>query len=247
MIPVLDSQGPTPLYHQVKQQLRRSIQSGAFAPHTPIPSERELIAQFGVSRITVRQAITDLVAEGLLYRRHGSGTFAAPQQVRPISATLSKLTGHVEELQLRGYEPVVELLELSRTAMPSEVSQALERSEGAEGWHLRRLVRVDGQPLLILDGYLPSDLDLNIGPAELERLPIPQILEQAGIQPVEGALTIAARAASPAEAASLGAEPGASLLQVTRVIRGRQGRPVEWSRALYRSDRYQYEVELRRR
>ncbi len=244
---MLQSRGLIPLYQQLKQQIRQAIESGAYPPNTAIPAERELIAQYGVSRITVRQAITDLVTEGLLYRRHGSGTFVAPPQVRPIAVTLSKLTGHVEELQLRGYEPRVLLLELGRAVMPSEVARALEREEGAEGWHLRRLVSVDGQPLMILDGYLPLDLGLSLTPEDLQSTPIPLLLEKAGVQPEAGALQISARVSSPEEAAALGTEPGAALLLVTRVIRTAHAHPIEWSQALYRSDRYHYEVELRRR
>lgn len=244
---MLDAGSPLPLYHQVSRALRESILAGSWAPNEAIPPERELIERFGVSRITVRQALTDLVAEGLLYRQHGRGTFVASRSSAPIAETLSELTGHLEELQLRGLEPEVEVLSLALLPMPAEIAQALERPVGAEGWFLRRLVRVEGEPLMLSEIYLPSDLGILLRDDEVRSSGMARLLEEAGFRPTRGAQRIAARAVTAEQARLLAIREGEPALRVIRVIAGRDGQPLVWFRTLYRADRYEYEVELKRR
>src|SRR5690242_9052151 len=95
-MPTLERSNPLPLYYQLKQVLRQQITAGHLAPHTAIPSEPELVARYRVSRATVRQALTELVHEGLLYRQHGKGTFVCEPRVQQ---NLSELTSFSEELR----------------------------------------------------------------------------------------------------------------------------------------------------
>lgn len=244
---MLDPSGPLPLYQQLKAVLRRSVEVGTWAPHQAIPPERELIAQFGVSRITVRQALADLQAEGVLYRRHGKGTFVAPPRTGPIAAGLSELTGHVEELQVRGLSPEVELLRLTREPLPPATALALSRPDGAEAWRIIRLVRVSGLPVMVAEAWVPTDLGVPFHSVNLKDQAVARILEEFGQVPARGLQRISASRATPAEARLLGAQLKDPLLEVTRTIRGLNDRPLEWSRAVYRPDRYHYEVELRRK
>lgn len=244
---MLDPGSPVPLYQQLKTALRRSVESGVWQPNQAIPPERELIDRFGVSRITVRQALADLEAEGLLYRRHGKGTFVAERQRAPIAESLAELTGHLEELQLRGLAPDVKVLALRRCPLPADVAEALARPPGAEGWFLYRLVRVDGVPLMLSEVYLPVDLGLVPEPEVVQAVGMAQYLTDHGHVPVRGLQRIGAQAALAGEAELLGLEPGAPVLRVIRTIVGPQDRPVVWLRTLYRADRYEYEVELKRR
>lgn len=101
-MPTLDHASPLPLYHQLKEELRRFIHSGHLAPHAAIPSEPELVANYHVSRATVRQALNELVQEGLLYREHGRGTFVREQRVLPTSSAFTSLS---EEITRRGKRP----------------------------------------------------------------------------------------------------------------------------------------------
>src|SRR6266699_289497 len=78
-MPTLERSNPLPLYYQLKEVLKQQIRAGHLAPHTAIPSEPELVSSYHVSRATVRQALTELVHEGLLYRQHGKGTFVCEQ------------------------------------------------------------------------------------------------------------------------------------------------------------------------
>lgn len=99
-MPTLERSNPLPLYYQLKEVLKQQIRAGHLAPHTAIPSEPELVAQYHVSRATVRQALTELVHEGLLYRQHGRGTFVCEPRVQ--QHTISELTSFSEELRRRG-------------------------------------------------------------------------------------------------------------------------------------------------
>ncbi|HWI61248.1 MAG TPA: GntR family transcriptional regulator [Symbiobacteriaceae bacterium] len=244
---MLDPGSPVPLYHQLKLALRQAIESGAFPVGEAIPPERELIERYGVSRITVRQALADLEAEGYLLRRHGKGTYVAPRTPGAIAESLSELTGHLEELQRQGLDPQVEVLTLATRTLSHEVAESLRREPGAEGWYLFRLVRVAGAPLMLSEVWLPLDLGISLTPSDLERRGMAQILTESGAPPLRGHQRIGAQAATAEEARLLEVQPGEAVLRVTRIITGVGDRPLVWFRTLYRADRYEYEVELKRR
>src|SRR5918911_3838227 len=113
-MPILERSNPVPLYYQLKEVLRQQIHAGHLAPHSAIPSEPELVARYHVSRATVRQALTELVHEGLLYRQHGKGTFV--RELR-IQQTVSELTSLTTALRKQGNRPGSLLLisELTRS------------------------------------------------------------------------------------------------------------------------------------
>src|SRR5207237_9066590 len=119
-MPTLERTNPLPLYYQLKEVLKQQIRSGHLAPHTAIPSEPELVANYHVSRATVRQALAELVHEGLLYRQHGKGTFVCEPRVQQ---TVSILTSFTEEMKRRGKRPggillISELLRGFETTLP---------------------------------------------------------------------------------------------------------------------------------
>jgi GntR family transcriptional regulator len=245
-MPVLDPENRMPLYHQIENHLRDVIGSGAWKAGEAIPPERLLMEQYGVSRITIRQALANLVAAGLLYRKHGRGTFVAGLQDRPITESLANLTGHLEELQLRGLNPRVEVLALETRPMTAEIAEDLGRSPGAEGWYLYRLVTVDQQPLMLSTVWLPRDLGIELNEEVLKQYGMALLLTQNGIFPLRGRQRIGATGAGPEEARLLGIGTGEAVLRVSRVILGAADRPLVWFRTLYRADRYEYEVELKR-
>src|SRR5205807_1250315 len=101
-MPTLERSNPVPLYYQLKEVLKQQIRAGHLAPHTAIPSEPELVMQYQVSRATVRQALAELVHEGLLYRQHGKGTFVSEPR---IQQTLGELISFTETMRRRGKQP----------------------------------------------------------------------------------------------------------------------------------------------
>ena len=98
---------PLPRYYQLKEIMRERVQSDEWKPGDLIPSERELSEKYGISRMTARQAITDLVNEGLFYREQGKGTFVSQ---RKITQQLIRLTGFTEDIKARGQKPGTRVL-----------------------------------------------------------------------------------------------------------------------------------------
>src|SRR6266581_7179913 len=140
-MPTLERSNPLPLYYQLKQVLRQQISAGHLAPHTAIPSEPELVARYRVSRATVRQALTELVHEGLLYREHGKGTFVCEPRVQQ---PLSELTSFTEEMRRRGKHPGGLLL-ISELVRGSEtVRKRLALTDTEQAIRLERLRTADG-------------------------------------------------------------------------------------------------------
>lgn len=239
---MLDPHSSLPLYVKVKQALLREIRQGHYAPHQPVPPEHVLVQRFGVSRITVRRAISDLVAEGVLYRKAGKGTFVA---AGPIVEVLSELTGHLEELQRMGLAPQVEVLEFATRPPQPDAAAALDDPPLA--LFARRLIRVQGTPLLVLDISIPAHLGLQVDPDLLSRVPINRLLEEGGHFPAAAEQRIGARPAYANEASLLQVPAGAPVLEVVRTEWGAGGQPLLWSRAVYRADRYQCVIRLHRR
>src|SRR5258706_6198424 len=101
-MPTLERSNPLPLYYQLKEVLKQQIRAGHLAPHTPIPSEPELVTRYKVSRATVRQALSELVHEGLLYRQHGKGTFVCEPRVQQAVSAITSLS---QDLRRRGKRP----------------------------------------------------------------------------------------------------------------------------------------------
>ncbi|HYG58024.1 MAG TPA: GntR family transcriptional regulator [Symbiobacteriaceae bacterium] len=239
---MLDVESALPLYVQVKEKLIRQIRSGVYQPHEMLPAERELEEQFGVSRITIRRALSDLVHEGLVYRKVGLGTFVA---AAPIVETLTELVGHLEELQRKGLKPDVLLVEQGfREACP-EVDQALGAPPGV--YFVRRLIKVEGEPLLLLDLCLPGDLGIAFDVAQITEVPVHTVLDRHGLVAYAGEQQVSARKMQRWEAELLEVPLGTPGLEVVRTEWTAEGRGLLWSRALYRSDRYQYVIRLHRR
>lgn len=240
----LDARSPIPLYHQLKSELAARIAGGEWRADEPIPSERELIERYGVSRTTVRQALSDLVAAGLLYRVQGRGTYVAPPQ---IVQTLSDLTGFAEELQRRGMNPEVRVLAAREQLLPPEPARALGLEPGGPAWAVERVVSVDGSPLFTDQAFFVPELRDILRGGQPGSVSFYALLEARGWRITRGEQRIAATVLDGAASRLLRVPEGSPALQITRVTFAEDDRPVEWARALYRADRYQYVVELRRR
>lgn len=228
--------GTRELKHVVVREHVRALLRGA-DPGTPAPSERELVAQFGVARMTVRQALDALVVEGLLERVPGRGTFVAPPrskaaQVASFSEAMVR-RGHVAQSQT--------LLARVEQAGPG-VSRALEIEPGTPVIHWRRLRRASGQGICVQDVYV----DHMLMPDLLEG-PLPDSFYDAlgalGLRPTWAEDSLQAEHPTPEEAMLLELEPTAPILRVSRRALAAD-RVVEVSRSAYRSDRYTLYLQL---
>ncbi|HEY0888446.1 MAG TPA: GntR family transcriptional regulator [Nocardioides sp.] len=220
---------------QVREYVRALIVDEA--PGSPAPSERELVTRFGVARMTVRQAMDSLVAEGLLERIPGRGTFVA----RPRRASTPVLS-FTEQMQRRGLLPESQTLVARREQAGPGVARVLGLTEGDPVIHWRRLRRADGTPMCIEDAYLNEVLlpgFLQGGtPTSLY-----DDLATRGLRPTWVEDSIAADLAAREEAELLEIGPGAAVLRTQRRALC-DDKVVEVSRSVYRSDRYTLRIQL---
>lgn len=234
---------PVPLYWQLQEWLRDRIRSGAWSSGDAVPTEQELAVRFGVSRTTVRQALAALVHEGLIHRRPGKGTFVA----RPkIGQALDTLRGFAEELRLQGLAPDVEVLHVGPAPAPREAREALRLRPAERTVRIDRLVRVEGQPLLWDRSFVSAALGIAWERQELTRRHVFELAEAHGFAVEEAEQTIEAAGASRSVAHRLGVPFGAPVLLVRRLTFAAGDRPLIFSVAVYRGDRYRYRVALKR-
>ncbi|WP_225028348.1 GntR family transcriptional regulator [Xinfangfangia pollutisoli] len=236
-----DDPGAGPLYLQLQRRLAEAIATAKLAPGDSLPPERDLAAMTGLSRVTVRKAIQELVAAGQLVQRRGSGTFVAPR-VERLEQALSVLTSFTEDMARRGR--AVDSIWLSRRidAPAPEESMALGLGPGARVARLERVRRSDGTPLAIERAALP--LSALPDPDEVENS-LYTALERRGCRPVRAVQRISAANLSPRDAELLSVPPGAAGLKIERIGYLPDGRVVEYTRSLYRGDAYDFAVELK--
>ncbi|NML46192.1 GntR family transcriptional regulator [Ramlibacter sp. G-1-2-2] len=212
------------LHRQVFLVLRDRIVSGALPAASPLPTEGELCEQFGVSRITVRRALADLTAQGLVERRHGVGSFVqAGARVQREQASLD----YVESLRQRAAETKVTVLGLERVVPPADIAAFLGLQPADKAVHVRRLRRLEGQPVMLTEAWVPLDLGQHVTALALRRQALYEIVQAQGVTLGRVVQEITAVAASPEQAQHLATEPGAPVLQLVRLMHGRDARPIE--------------------
>lgn len=227
---------PVPYYAQLAELLRDGILRGVWHPGEMIPSEADLERFFGVSRTVVRQALGELVADGLVYKQKGRGTFVS----RPKDADLvvEEIRGLDEEMRARGREVTTHVLEVQVVPAPPLIADELRIPE--ESWvvHLTRVRSVDGAPIVKVGTYLPHPRFASILDADLENRSLYGWLEREhGVRARGGPRRVEAALAGRETAADLEVAPGSPLLVLAAVTEDEDGTPFEYFRAAYRGDR----------
>lgn len=230
-----------PLYLQLKRLIKAQIQDGRLAPGDRVPSERELSDQFGMSRMTARQALIELVREGLLYREQGRGTFVA---VRKVSQGLLTVTSFTEDMHSRGIVPSSVILSLTTEAPSLPDRERLRLDLGHQMVRVRRLRLGDGRPMALEEASLPQSLVEGIEEHDLSRGSLYEFLKSRQIELQGAHQTLEAILADEEQAMLLAVPQGAPLLLLERLSYDQFERPAEFVRAVYRGDRYRFYVEL---
>ena len=218
------------LKHVAVREYVRDLVNGA-EPGTPAPSERELVQRFGVARMTVRQAMDTLVAEGLLERVPGRGTFVAEPR-----SEVGRLTGYTEDMTRRGLLAESQTIVARREKAGPGVARALNLTEGDPVIHWKRLRRADGLAMCVEDAYLsevliPGFLQSGM-PTSLY-----DALERRGLRPTWAEDSLQADVATVEEAEQLEILAGSPVLRIARRARSHD-KVVEVSRSVFRGDRF---------
>lgn len=224
-----------PLHRQLFLCLRDRIHRGIYAPGSLIPNEAQLCELFGVSRITVRRALADLEAKGLLLRKQRLGTFVHPDfQPARQSGTLAFLDA-LESTALDAMP--AQTLAIRREAPPADIASLLQLAPGEPAQHTRRLRLENGAPVVLSDAWAPLDLLKGVAESALRKSLVYQVLLAQGIVFDRVVQEISAEAADPENAAWLQTEVGAPLLRVTRLLHDTQDRPIQHLTARSSPDR----------
>ena len=223
---------PEARYQEIERWLRRRVRRSA--PGDPLPSESELAARYRVSRMTARQAVQNLAAEGLVQRRRGAGTFVAP---RPIHRHESALLSFTEDMRRRGVKASSRLLQAGLRAATGADVEALRLSAGARVVAISRLRLADGVPLAIEHAALPAEC-AGVLADDLETGSLHESLAARGRVPGVSRSWIRARLATATESRLLEVPRRSALLVERRIIYDTQGMPLEHTETAYNADAY---------
>lgn len=235
----LDRGSPVPLYFQVAQQIEDMIDRGELPPGSRLDNELQLADQTGLSRPTMRQAIQYLVDKGLLVRKRGVGT----QVVHGLVKRQVELSSLYDDLLQGNQMPSTVVLASDTAAASDDVAVALRLPPGAPVVHLERLRCARGEPLAIMQNWLPVGL-ADLRADRLERHGLYETLRTAGVHLRVASQRIGARAATATEARLLHERRGAPLLTMTRTTYDDSGRAVEYASHVYRPELYSFEIAL---
>jgi len=239
----IDRASAVPCYHQLKDSLKDNIVSGAWPPGTTLPSETHICEAFGVSRITVRQALAELELEGLVRRERGRGTFVAEPKIR--ERIVGHLTGFYEDMTAQGLEPQTRVLNKSIIEAPPWLAETLEVMPGVPLIRIERLRMISREPVLLSVTHIPEAICTNLASEDLEKQSLYALLEKRyGVQIARGRRVIEAIAASENDASLLGVAGGTPLVLIKSITYLSDGRPVEYYEAKHRGDRTRFEVEV---
>lgn len=229
-----------PLYAQVAMLLREEIRTTR-QPGDSLPTEPELMDRFGVSRITIRRALDELVAEGLVVRQQGRGTFVRERQ---ITQDLSQLASWTNAMRSQGYDPQTVSTEIDVLEASPDLKAMLDLGAYERLLRIQRVRYANGEPICVMTNYIAERLIPDLKRSGLTDDSLFVTLASHGYYPVRAEDTVEARPATEAEAAALHLDVGAPLLQVTRRSFDRKGRPLDVAIVANRSDRFRYTVRV---
>jgi GntR family transcriptional regulator len=244
--PRIDRSSALPYYVQLKEALTEGIRSGRWKPGERLPSEPELCQSFDVSRTVVRQALQDLVYEGVIVREKGRGTFVAEAKISSTSLVHS-LIGFHQDMAERGFEPYSKVLEQVMMPATLQVARYLHIEELNPVIKLERLRFIHEDPIVLVTSYLPYEICPLAVTADFTRQSLYAFLaETYAIALSRGRRRIEATVANEELAELFRIEPGAPLLRMESVTFSEQDRPIEYFVGFFRGDRSRFEVEVLR-
>lgn len=233
-----------PLHRQVRDAIRREVRDGKLIDESGrLMSETELVKHFGVSRITIRDAIRPLVDEGMFAREQGRGTFLRSNR---SENWVGRLMGFSETIKETGYEPGARILHRGMTNKHDASVRAQLRERAV--WELRRLRLAGNTPIAIEHAFYPPDVGLELEKRDLTAILMYRVFEsELGLDIKEANQTISATLADEDEATLLGAAVGDPLLAIERLTISSDNRPLELLRAVYLPDYFSLSINLTRR
>jgi GntR family transcriptional regulator len=228
--------GRVPRYHRIAESLRERIRGGEWTAGAPLPNQRRLARDFGVTLMTLRQALELLERDHLITRRHGLGTFVAAPT---IDYEITKLRRFAGDLSARGESVSTRVLAARPAIADRRVSAALGLPARARVVMVERLRLVDDHPMSLQRSFLSARVGEEVLTSDLVETPLSQVLEfKLGIVIVRAHEAVSAIRLGPREAGELGCPPGAPAFESERVSFDAAGQPVVFDRVFIPGDRF---------
>lgn len=227
-----------PRYLQLSQHIRWAVESGQLRVNDPLPSERDIALLTDLSRVTVRKAVAELVRDGIVVQRRGSGSFISS---RRVEQSLSTLTSFTEDMKRRGMSVTSRWLERGIFDPSPEEVFALGLAHDEKVARIARLRSADDRPLAIERAALPTSI---LADPDLITTSLYAVLAESGNRPVRAIQRISAANINAADAALLSVDTGEAGLYIERISFLKSGRAAERTLSIYRGDAYDFVAEM---
>ncbi|WP_121664656.1 GntR family transcriptional regulator [Metabacillus litoralis] len=241
---MIDKHSPLPLYYQLEEQIKKSIISEELQPGDVLPSERELSENYQISRMTVRQAITNLVNKGYLYREKGKGTFVSSQK---FEQNLQGLTSFTEDMKARNLVPGSKLLHFEISPAIEEIKEWLSLEEEELIYKIKRLRLANDEPIAVETSYLPVKLIPGLTPDILGNSLYKYIEDDLQLSIGHAAQTVEAAIVRDEDIKHLNVNKNVPVLLIQRETYLEDGTPLEIVKSSYRADRYKFKINIERK
>lgn len=235
---------PQPLYVQIRDNIRHKILDGSYAVHERLPSENELMNQFEVSRITIRQALRDLYNEGLVFSAQGKGTYVSkPKAVQNVQ----RLQGFGEAMGAQGYEATARVLGIQQRKPPKAVANALNLATSADVVEVKRVRYLDREAICVENSYFVLEIGQRLLGLDLSGDIFPLLENSFGIALGMANIAIDATVADEETCRLLNLQAAEPILRVERLTHDRSGKPIDFEYLCYRGDAFKYQFRVERK
>lgn len=242
---MVNKQSKIPIYYQLEEAIKNEINKNGMEPHSPIPSEREYAEKHGISRMTVRQAINNLVSQGILYRERGRGTFVSEQK---FEQDISQLTSFSEDMRKRQLIPSTKIIKMNECTGPSAIHDKLKLAITDVIYEIVRLRLANNEPIALETIYTPKKLVGTLNDHQIEASFYRYLEDTRGLSIKRGFQSIEAGLANSEEVTYLQIKKNDPVLIMHRIsfLDDAAGTPIEFVKSVYRADRYKFNIEMNR-
>ncbi|MDP4084872.1 MAG: GntR family transcriptional regulator [Bacillota bacterium] len=240
---MIKKNSPIPIYYQLEEHIKELIENGELKPGDSLPAERVYAEEYKISRMTVRQALTQLVNEGYLHRIQGKGTFVAE---RKIMQPLQGLTSFTEDMKARGFKPGSQLIRFEVIPATIQIADQLSIQEYAPVYEIKRIRMADDVPMALETNYISANLIKGLTENIVNQSIYSYIEGHLGLKIETASQIIESSIANQIEANSLSIKKGSPIMLIQRNTYLENGTPVEFVKSVYRADRYQFMIQMKR-
>lgn len=240
---MINKNSPIPLYYQLQELIKDLIEKGELKPGDTIPPEREYAQKFQISRMTARQAFTQLVNDGYLHRIQGKGTFVSE---RKIVQPLQRLTSFSEDMIARGLKPGSQLLSFEIIPSPSQIASQLDIQEYEPIYEIKRIRLADDDPMALETSYVPANLVKGLTEEIVQKSVFSFMEQHLNFRIDHATQEIESSIANQSEAKFLKIKKGSPIMLIQQKTFLQDGTPVEFVQSSFRADRYKFTIQMRR-